>query len=238
MRVQSRPCLCMPSTNAICSRCVHASALVAVAVALALLLLLLLLLALLMLLPLLPLLLLLLLLLVVVLLLLQHSRSWWKGAPATCSGSAVAAPALATAAPQVPLAVLWHFCRFEGAFRKRELHLKHSVAGPSGPAPLPLVSLCVTLHQPHTQSRPAQLWRCIWTAPALAKVRSQRSHSYVPSAFVGSCGAGPVCPFRKRGLHLSHSVAGPSGPAPLALVSLCVTLHQPHAQSRPAQLRR
>jgi preprotein translocase subunit SecG len=56
---------------------------------------------------------------VVVLLLLQHSRSWWKGAPATCSGSAVAAPALATAAPRVPLAVLWRFCRFEGALRKR-----------------------------------------------------------------------------------------------------------------------
>jgi hypothetical protein len=115
MRVQSRPCLCMPSTNAICSRCVHASALVVVAVALALLVLV----QVLVLVLLLLLLLLLLLVVVVVLLLLQHSRSWWKGAPATCSGSAVAAPALATAAPQVPLAVLWHFCRFEGALRKR-----------------------------------------------------------------------------------------------------------------------
>ena len=114
MRVQSRPCLCMPSTNVICSRCVHASALVAVAVALALLVLVLLVLVLL---------LLLLLLLLVVLLLLQHSRSWWKGAPATCSGSAVAAPALATAAPRVPLAVLWRFCRFEGVLPKRVLHL-------------------------------------------------------------------------------------------------------------------
>ena len=56
-----------------------------------------------------------LLLLLLPLLLLLGSRSWWKKAPVTCSGSALAEPAPAISAPPVLLVALWRFCRFEGA---------------------------------------------------------------------------------------------------------------------------
>ena len=69
----------------------------------------------------------------------------------------------------------------------------------------------------------------------LSNVRSQSSHTYLPSAFVGG---GPVCPDRKRPEHGAHSVDAPSGPGPLPEHSSALHMHQRHRQTPPSQKRR